>query len=176
MKCISNIKVSFQFCKVENWNVILKKKSEILKFSYKQSVNIFSVKYKYSFCFFEKKNNKIHVNATGIKSFHDLQSFTSFFTHNLFNVILENFQIDNITASFNIKENIDLKKLKEITLNSKYNPDNFPGLFLTLEKRTFIIFKNGKIILLGCKTEKEIHNKWQLLLQIILHAIIMKQT
>ena len=38
----------------------------------------------------------------------------------------------------------------------KYNNQKFPGLFITFERGTAIIFHSGKIVIVGCKTTKHI--------------------
>ncbi len=72
--------------------------------------------------------------------------------------------IDNITGSFDLKKELILKDLIEITQNYQfegniyisYNNEKFPGMFLKVKignKRigTIIIFHSGKVVFVGCK-------------------------
>lgn len=65
--------------------------------------------------------------------------------------------IENIVST--AKLNCDLK-LKEIAIqevNTQYNPKRFSGLIMRIKepKATSLIFSNGKIIVLGAKTEED---------------------
>jgi len=165
MKNISNIKVSFTIKKSENWydNIknICKKNNVFLT----KSGNIIIFKFIFSFCFFEKKNNCLHINATGIKCESDIQYFKNFFRKNILNEELLNFKIDNITSSFSLNKNINLNDLYNSLENVKYNPERFPGLFLKNDSFTAVIFKNGKINILGCKSSKDVYSAWIKILQ-----------
>jgi hypothetical protein len=174
MSAISNIKVSFN---IENnflWKDALNNICKLNSFPapVKKS-NIIVIKCKYTFCIFEKKNNFIHFNVTGIKNFQSVDEFKTYFKNIFFPCEILNFKIDNITATFNLNNEINLFKLYEISNKVNYNPERFPGLFLKDFEKTCIIFKNGKVIILGCKSEKEINLIWRKVLKQTLNVIII---
>ncbi|MCX7662107.1 MAG: hypothetical protein N2Z79_05445 [Candidatus Omnitrophica bacterium] len=68
------------------------------------------------------------------------------------------FKIENIVASANLGIELDLYSLGRKVPNIEYEPEQFPGAILKLKepKSSLLLFKNGKIICTGCKTEKEV--------------------
>jgi transcription initiation factor TFIID TATA-box-binding protein len=68
------------------------------------------------------------------------------------------FKIENIVASANLGMELDLYSLGRRVPNIEYEPEQFPGAILKLKepKSSLLLFKNGKIICTGCKTEKEV--------------------
>lgn len=174
MNHISNIKFSFNIEKHCSWEEELYKKCLINNFPkpLKKS-NIIVIKCKYTFCIFEKKNNLIHFNITGVKNFEQIDDFKIYFKDNFFSSEILNFKIDNITANFDLNRKINLLNLYKISEKVKYNPERFPGLFIKDFGKTCIIFKNGKVIILGCKCEKDLCIIWQKVLKRILNVIII---
>ncbi len=67
-------------------------------------------------------------------------------------------EIQNIVASGKLDFNVNLEELAEKFEEAEYEPEQFPGLVLKLPelKVKFLIFKNGKIVVTGAKSEKEI--------------------
>ena len=51
--------------------------------------------------------------------------------------------------------------------NTEYEPEQFPGLVYKLpqNRATFLLFSNGKIVCTGCKTEDEVHEVVEVLIQ-----------
>ena len=68
------------------------------------------------------------------------------------------FHIENIVASASLDLDIDLYALAESLENVEYEPEQFPGVIIHMEggNPTILLFKNGKLICAGAKTEKEI--------------------
>ncbi|MEM2974022.1 MAG: hypothetical protein QW112_00115 [Candidatus Micrarchaeia archaeon] len=68
------------------------------------------------------------------------------------------FKIENIVASANLGIELDLYVLGRKVPNIEYEPEQFPGAILKLKqpKASLLLFKNGKIICTGCRTEKEV--------------------
>ncbi len=74
------------------------------------------------------------------------------------------YKIVNLVASTDLGLDIDLHRVAEEIDNSEYEPEQFPGaiLKLTQPKATILVFKNGKIVVVGCKTKKDIEAAIQL--------------
>ncbi|NPA22350.1 MAG: TATA-box-binding protein [Candidatus Micrarchaeota archaeon] len=70
------------------------------------------------------------------------------------------YKIVNLVASTDLGLEIDLHQVAEKLRNSEYEPEQFPGaiLKLTQPKATILVFKNGKIVIVGCKTKKDIES------------------
>ncbi len=68
------------------------------------------------------------------------------------------FRIENIVASANLNADIDLYALARELDNVEYEPEQFPGAILKLKdpKTSLLVFKNGKMICTGAKSEKEV--------------------
>ena len=174
MNHISNVKISFTIEKPLLWKESIIEKCELNNVNPPiKKKNIIVFKYEYTFCIFEKKNNSLHFNVSGIKHYEEVQNFHIFFKIFFPNSIILNLKIDNLTATFNVKQRLNLLKLYNLSEKVKYNPERFPGLFLKDCGKTCLIFKNGKIIILGCKTKIEVCETWQNVLKKILNVIII---
>ncbi len=68
------------------------------------------------------------------------------------------FRIENIVASANLNADIDLYALARGLDNVEYEPEQFPGAILKLKepKTSLLVFKNGKMICTGAKSEKDV--------------------
>jgi len=68
------------------------------------------------------------------------------------------FKIENIVASANLGMELDLYVLGRKVPDIEYEPEQFPGAILKLRhpKASLLLFKNGKIICTGCRTEREV--------------------
>ena len=66
--------------------------------------------------------------------------------------------ITNIVASANLGLELDLYKIASKIKDVEYEPEQFPGAILKFKepKASLLLFKNGKVICAGAKTEKEI--------------------
>ena len=68
--------------------------------------------------------------------------------------------IDNMTATTNLNRQINLEDF--IRLNSEYkdyityNPETFTRLFVRGKKGKAILFKNGKVVFVGCKDKRQL--------------------
>lgn len=162
MKEISNIKISCIFQLPENWKELLEKISIKRKLILKKNANIIIIKDIYVFCIFERKDKFIHFNVTKIKSYQDIFDFIFFFSKEYFtyDTKLISLKIDNITASFNLNRVLNLIKIKESFTESKFNPERFAGVFIKSKDGTIIIFRNGKVNIVGCKTINVVKKIW----------------
>lgn len=68
------------------------------------------------------------------------------------------FKIENMVASAALGIDIDLLKIAQRVSNIEYEPEQFPGAILKFKdpKASLLLFKNGKIICTGCRSEKEV--------------------
>ena len=68
------------------------------------------------------------------------------------------FTIQNIVASANLNIELDLYGIAREVDNVEYEPEQFPGaiLKLTKPKTSLLLFKNGKVICTGAKSEKDV--------------------
>ncbi|NPA86621.1 MAG: TATA-box-binding protein [Candidatus Diapherotrites archaeon] len=68
------------------------------------------------------------------------------------------FKIENIVASASLDVDVDLYALAESMENVEYEPEQFPGVIIHMNggNPTILLFKNGKLICAGAKSEKEI--------------------
>src|SRR3989344_624498 len=67
--------------------------------------------------------------------------------------------VQNIVASGAIGMDLNLNTLAIKLPNTEYEPEQFPGLVHKLRgtKATFLLFTNGKIVCTGTKTEEEVY-------------------
>ncbi|MBN1645021.1 TATA-box-binding protein [Candidatus Woesearchaeota archaeon] len=70
------------------------------------------------------------------------------------------FQIQNIVAAGSVGMDLNLNVLAMRLENTEYEPEQFPGLVYKMPevKATFLLFSNGKIVCTGTKSEQEVHN------------------
>ncbi|MBW2968527.1 TATA-box-binding protein [Candidatus Woesearchaeota archaeon] len=70
------------------------------------------------------------------------------------------FQIQNIVAAGSVGMDLNLNVLAMRLDNTEYEPEQFPGLVYKMPevKATFLLFSNGKIVCTGTKSESEVHN------------------
>ncbi len=75
--------------------------------------------------------------------------------------------VQNIVASGSIGMDLNLNVLAMKLENTEYEPEQFPGLVYKLDEAmaTFLLFSNGKIVCTGTKSEKEVHNALDMLIE-----------
>jgi len=71
---------------------------------------------------------------------------------------MTNINIENIVASTQIADGLDIKRLADTIPNSKYDPEKFPGLVLHIEKpkTAVLLFSSGNAICTGAKNLEEV--------------------
>ena len=164
---VNNIKIHFRINSTYI-NNLLHKSTKLKLYS-----NYFVYRNKFTFIVFYSG----FVNVTGVKRCVDIIKARNLF---LFEVRYKNnfddigVVVDNITASGNLHNFIDLRKIRT-KLESKlfrcrYRPEFFAGLFITSRncRGTVILFHSGKYSIVGCRTKEEIN----LLCETILSAVI----
>ena len=69
------------------------------------------------------------------------------------------FEIVNIVASANLNAELDLYAIARKLDNVEYEPEQFPGAILKLKKpkTSLLLFKNGKMICTGARSEKDVY-------------------
>lgn len=83
------------------------------------------------------------------------------------------YHIDNITATCSLGRRVDLRKF--IDKNSAlgkvivYNPEKFPGCFLTFQRKKAVLFQSGLMNILACKSFDEIEEVYSWISQITAH-------
>ena len=75
--------------------------------------------------------------------------------------------IENIVASTQIADGLDVEQLAESIPDSEYNPEDFPGLVLHFEKpkTAALIFSSGKVVCTGAKKEDEVNEAMNLIIK-----------
>jgi len=75
--------------------------------------------------------------------------------------------IQNIVASGSVGMDLNLNVLAMKLDNTEYEPEQFPGLVYKLpnSRATFLLFSNGKIVCTGTKSEDEVHEVLELLIE-----------
>ena len=68
-----------------------------------------------------------------------------------------NINIQNVVASADLHQNIELESIARTFPTVQYKPDQFPGLVYRLKKPkvAVLIFSTGKLIIAGAKSEKK---------------------
>ncbi|MBR9675825.1 TATA-box-binding protein [Candidatus Woesearchaeota archaeon] len=81
--------------------------------------------------------------------------------------------IQNMVASGSIGIDLNLNTLAMTLENTEYEPEQFPGLVFKLggkegaRKATFLLFSNGKIVCTGTKSEDEVNQAVDILMDIL---------
>ena len=77
-------------------------------------------------------------------------------------------KVQNIVASGSTGLDLNLNELAIKLENTEYEPEQFPGLVYKLGTRaTFLLFSNGKIVCTGTKSEEELHEAVDKLVDIL---------
>lgn len=65
-------------------------------------------------------------------------------------------EIQNVVASADLNQNLDLEVILRISPGAKYNPDQFSGLVYRLKRprTTTLLFKSGKMVCTGAKSTR----------------------
>jgi transcription initiation factor TFIID TATA-box-binding protein len=65
------------------------------------------------------------------------------------------YRIENIVATVDLGISLDLNTIARGTPAAEYNPDRFPGVIVRLPTKTaLLIFRTGKVVIAGAKSEK----------------------
>ncbi|KAH7823862.1 Transcription initiation factor TFIID TATA-box binding protein [Monocercomonoides exilis] len=84
--------------------------------------------------------------------------------HEGIHITFQNFKIENLVASCDVRFPIRLEALAAAHTNfSTYEPEMFPGLVyrMTTTKITFLIFVSGKVVITGAKSRNDIYTAFE---------------
>ncbi|HKM50595.1 MAG TPA: TATA-box-binding protein [Candidatus Bathyarchaeia archaeon] len=67
--------------------------------------------------------------------------------------------IENVVATGNLHQNVDLNSIVRVFPGVEYRPEQFPGLVYRVKKpkATSLIFGSGKMVCTGAKSERQAH-------------------
>ncbi len=84
--------------------------------------------------------------------------------------------VQNIVASGSISMDLNLNVLGIKLPNTEYEPEQFPGLVHKLKgtNATFLLFSNGKIVCTGTKTEEQVHEATDKLIENLRKVLLAK--
>ncbi len=73
-------------------------------------------------------------------------------------ILKPTFRIENIVASADLGVDLDLYGIARTSTDIDYEPEQFPGAICKIHdpKTALLLFKNGKVICTGAKTETDI--------------------
>ncbi len=84
------------------------------------------------------------------------------------------FKIENIVASAALGVDLDLYGIAKASADVDYEPEQFPGAICKIHdpKTALLLFKNGKIICTGAKTEADIKRAIDQVIKIVKNYIL----
>lgn len=84
------------------------------------------------------------------------------------------FKIENMVASADLGVDIDLYGIAKASPDVDYEPEQFPGAICKIHdpKTALLLFKNGKIICTGAKTEADIRRAIDQVIKIVKNHIL----
>ncbi|MGC8671606.1 MAG: hypothetical protein ACP5TJ_01815 [Candidatus Micrarchaeia archaeon] len=86
-------------------------------------------------------------------------------------VLKPNFKVENIVASADLGVELDLYAIAKASSDVDYEPEQFPGAIYKIHnpKVALLLFKNGKIICTGAKTNAEIKKAIEQVIKVVRH-------
>ena len=151
---VRNVKISL---KIKGCSLDIARKSLTIKnIQYKTAPNFISFSLNnYTYIYFkEPMNNKFvnHINVTKIPSVDKINDAINNLK-SICPVQIVSQSVDNIIATGNLASPINIKEVinQKCFVHTKYNPEQFPGIFVKFNSGTIILFHSGKIVLVGFK-------------------------
>jgi transcription initiation factor TFIID TATA-box-binding protein len=88
------------------------------------------------------------------------------------------FKIENIVASADLGVELDLYAIAKASADVDYEPEQFPGAIYKIHdpKTALLLFKNGKIICTGSKTEEDIKRAIDQTIKTVKKFVIVRDT
>ena len=93
-------------------------------------------------------------------------------------ILRPEFRVENIVASADLGIDLDLYGIARASSDIDYEPEQFPGAICKIKepKAALLLFKNGKIICTGAKTEGDIRRAIDQIIKIVKnHTITYKE-
>ncbi|MGC8479718.1 MAG: hypothetical protein ACP5M9_03565 [Candidatus Micrarchaeia archaeon] len=92
-------------------------------------------------------------------------------------ILHPDFKIENIVASADLGVELDLYAIAKSSPDVDYEPEQFPGAICKIHspKTALLLFKNGKIICTGSKTEADIKKSIDQVIKIVETHILEKK-
>ena len=89
-------------------------------------------------------------------------------------VLKPTYRVENIVASADLSTELDLYGLAKLSYDVDYEPEQFPGAICKIHepKTALLLFKNGKIICTGAKTEADIKRAIDQVIKIVRNYIL----
>ena len=155
---IRNIKISLKIEEIPLNNVRMELLEKNIEFKIYPNFISFK-KHFFSFVIFRPSKNKTtHVNVSNVKNKDGFKECVKTLK-NVLKCKVISFKIDNIISTKHIEKTIDLPIIsKNQNYNIRYNPEQFPGLFIKFDIGTAIIYHTGNLVVVGCKKFTDI--KW----------------
>jgi len=87
------------------------------------------------------------------------------------------FKIENIVASADLGVELDLYAIAKASPDVDYEPEQFPGAIYKIKepKVALLLFKNGKIICTGAKTETDIKKAIDQVIKVVKKYILSEK-
>ena len=87
------------------------------------------------------------------------------------------FKIENIVASANLGVELDLYAIAQKVRDVEYEPEQFPGAILKLKvpRSSLLLFKNGKVICTGSKSETEVRQSLEQAVRMLSLHVVKKK-
>ena len=87
------------------------------------------------------------------------------------------FKIENIVASAALGAELDLYAIAKASVDVDYEPEQFPGAIYKIKepKVALLLFKNGKIICTGAKTEADIKRAIDMVIKVVRKYILTEK-
>ena len=87
------------------------------------------------------------------------------------------FKIENIVASADLGVELDLYAIAKASPYVDYEPEQFPGAIYKIHepKEALLLFKNGKIICTGAKTEADIKKAIDQVIKVVKNYILSEK-
>lgn len=92
-------------------------------------------------------------------------------------ILHPDFKIENIVASADLGVELDLYAIAKASPDVDYEPEQFPGAIYKIHdpKTALLLFKNGKVICTGSKTEADIHRAIEQVVKTVQKYIIIRK-
>ena len=82
------------------------------------------------------------------------------------------YSIVNMVASSSLNQDLDLKEISEALkgmsgVEVRYEPEKFPGLIMKWWNKSVLLFRNGKLVIAGAKSKKELEETISFIMRVL---------